>query len=91
MYYITADIATTPTSVQLLQGAEASGTISQAPYTAAVPQQRGRGHGLVEPRGHATTHRFDGSGALIETAAALGQTTTYERTWRVTSSRHWNA
>jgi len=34
---------------------------------------------LVDPRGHPTTYRFNGIGALTSVTDALGQTTTYER------------
>jgi RHS repeat-associated protein len=79
MHYVTADIATTPESVQLLQEAEAGGPISQAPCMAAASSSAVVATVLVDPRGHPTTHRFNGFGVLIEVTDALGQTTTYER------------
>ncbi|OLD62965.1 MAG: hypothetical protein AUI47_10710 [Acidobacteria bacterium 13_1_40CM_2_68_5] len=79
MYYVTADIATTPASVQLLNEAAAGGPISQAPCSAAASSSPVVATVLVDPRGHPTTYHFNGSGALVSITDALGHTTTWQR------------
>jgi RHS repeat-associated protein len=79
MYYVTTDIATTPASIQLLNEAAAGGPISQGPCTPMGSMSPVVATVLVDPRGHPTTYRFNGIGALVSLTDALGQTTTYAR------------
>ena len=79
LYYVTADIASTPDSTQLLQQAESGGPITQAPCTGPASTSRVVATVLVDPRGHPTTHRFDAAGLVTKTTDAMGQATTYER------------
>ena len=79
LYYVTADIASTPDSTLLLQQAESGGPITQAPCTGPASGSPVVATVLVDPRGHPTTHRFNASGLVTRTTDALGQATTYER------------
>jgi RHS repeat-associated protein len=79
LYYVTADIASTPDSTLLLQQAESGGPITQAPCTGPASTSRVVATVLVDPRGHPTTYRFDASGLVTKTTDAMGQATAYER------------
>jgi RHS repeat-associated protein len=79
MYYVTTDIATTSATIQLLNEAAAGGPISQTACSGTGSMNPVVATVLVDPRGKPTTYRFNGSGALISTTDALGQTTTYDR------------
>ena len=79
LYYVTADIASTPDSTLLLQQAESGGPITQAPCTGPTSTSPVVATVLVDPRGHPTTHRFNSSGVVTKTTDAMGQATTYER------------
>jgi len=79
LYYVTADIASSPDSTLLLQQAESGGPITQAPCTGPASSSQVVATVLVDPRGHPTTHRFNGSGLVTKTTDAMGQATTYER------------
>jgi YD repeat-containing protein len=79
LYYVTADIASSPDSLLLLQQAEAGGPITQAPCTGPASSSPVVATVLVDPRGHPTTHRFSASGLVTKTTDAMGQATIYER------------
>jgi YD repeat-containing protein len=79
LYYVTADIASSPDSVLLLQQAESGGPITQAPCTGLASSSPVVATVLVDPRGHPTTHRFNASGLVTRTTDALGQAATYDR------------
>lgn len=79
-YYVTADRATVPDSLQLLQEAATGGPVSMAPCTAQPTRGLVVATVVVDPLGHPTTYRFNGSGSLIARTNALGQTTQFERT-----------
>ncbi len=79
-FYITADRATLPESLQLLNEAAAGGPISQAPCSATTASTAiVVATVVVDPRGKPTTYRFNGHSYLIQVTDALGQVTTYER------------
>jgi RHS repeat-associated protein len=79
MYYVTADIATSPASVQLLNEAASGGPISQAPCGSDASSGRVVATVQVDPRGNTTTYRFSSAGDLTSVTDALGHTTTYTR------------
>jgi YD repeat-containing protein len=79
LYYVTADIASSPDSTLLLQQAETGGPITQAPCTGPASSSPVVATVLVDPRGHPTTHRFNASGLVTQTTDALGQATAYDR------------
>jgi len=79
LYYVTADIASSPDSVLLLQQAETGGQITQAPCTGPASTSKVVATVIVDPRGHSTTHRLNTAGLVTKTTDALGQATTYER------------
>jgi YD repeat-containing protein len=78
-FYITADRATLPESLQVLAEAVAGGPISQASCTGAASTAIVTATVLVDPRSKLTTYRFNGQSFLIQQTDALGQVTTYER------------
>src|SRR5574337_218073 len=78
MYYITADQATLPATIQLLADAQAGGPITQPPCSATASSSPVVATVLVDPRGHPTTHRFNGAGLRMVATDALGQTTLFE-------------
>jgi len=77
LYYVTADIASSPDSVLLLQQAESGGPINQAPCTGPASSSKVVAAVIVDPRGHPTTHRLNTAGFVTKTTDALGQATTY--------------
>ena len=79
LYYVTADIASSPDSTLLLQQGESGGPITQAPCTGPASSSPVVAMVLVDPRGHPTTHRFNASGLVTKTTDAMAQATTYER------------
>jgi RHS repeat-associated protein len=79
LYYVTADIASNPDSLQLLQQGESGGPITQAPCTGPASSSAVVATVIVDPRGHPTTHRFNASGLVTKTTDALAQATTYDR------------
>jgi RHS repeat-associated protein len=79
LYYVTADIASSPDSTLLLQQGESGGPVTQGPCTGPASSSPVVAVVLVDPRGHPTTHRFNASGLVTKTTDALGQATTYER------------
>ncbi|MBZ0160622.1 MAG: DUF6531 domain-containing protein [bacterium] len=78
IYYVTADLATTAPAQQLLTEAAAGGPITQAPCSATPSSSQVVATVLVDPRGHPTTHRFNGAGLRTAISDALGQTTLFE-------------
>ena len=72
-YYITADRATLPESLQLLAEAAAGGPITQAPCTGAASTAIVTATVLVDPRGKPTTYRFNGRGVLIQQTDAFAE------------------
>ena len=78
-FYVTADRATLPESLQLLTEAAAGGPITQTPCTGAASSAIVTATVVVDPRGAPTTYRFNSQSYLIQVTNALGQATTYER------------
>jgi YD repeat-containing protein len=74
MYYVPANEATSPASVQLVNEAAAGGPITQAPCSAPVSSARVVATVVVNPRGYPTTYRFSGTGDLTSVTDALGYT-----------------
>jgi YD repeat-containing protein len=64
MFYITADIATTPASLQLLDEAAAGGPISQTPCSATASSSPVVATVLVDPRGPQPAQRRHGARGL---------------------------
>jgi RHS repeat-associated protein len=79
LYYVTADIASSPDSTLLLQQAESGGPITQAPCTGPASSSAVVAAVIVDPRGHPTTHRLNASGLVTKITDAMGHATTYER------------
>jgi RHS repeat-associated protein len=79
LYYVTADIASSPDTIQLLQQGESGGPVTQTPCTGPASSSPVVATVIVDPRGHPTTHRFNASGLVTKTTDALAQATTYNR------------
>lgn len=78
IYYVTADLATVPATMQLLAEAQAGAPISRPACSAAVSNSPVVATVLVDPRGHPTTHRFNSAGLRTVVTDPLGQITQFE-------------
>lgn len=77
-YYITADRATAPESLQLLSEAMAGGPITATLCSAAASPSTVLYTIVVDPNGNPTTHRFNSFGKAIAITNSLGQTTNFD-------------